>query len=117
MIKEDLTMHKKRSTGILQIDKVTLDVEKSVLTGPNGKYNLTPMESRLLRTFMLNSGRVMPRSFLMKTVWGTDWVDDCRTLEVHVCWLRKKMGDSLRRPQYLRTIRGVGYKFEPNSTS
>ncbi len=95
----------------LQVDGVTLDVENGQLSGPNGTHHLTPMESRLLRVFMLNSGRVVPRSFLMKTVWDTEWIDDCRTLEVHVCWLRKKMGEDLRRPRYLRTVRGVGYKF------
>ena len=95
----------------LKVGNVTLDVNSARLSGPNGTHHLTPMESRLLRVFMLNSGRVIPRSSLMKAVWDTDWFDDCRTLEVHVCWLRKKMGDDLRRPRYLRTVRGVGYKF------
>lgn len=102
---------KKSPADKLQVDGVTLDVKNGKLVGPNGTHHLTPMEGRLLRVLMQNSGRVIPRSFLMKNVWDTDWFDDCRTLEVHVCWLRKKMGEDLRRPRYLRTVRGVGYKF------
>ena len=104
-------LEKITSDNNLQVDGLTLDVGNAKMTGPNGTYHLTPMESRLLRVLMLNSGRVVPRAFLMKAVWDTDWIDDCRTLEVHVCWLRKKLGEDLRRPRYLKTVRGVGYRF------
>lgn len=90
---------------------ITLDPVAREVKGPNGTYHLTPMEVRLLHIFMLNPGRVISRQDLMKHVWDTDWFEDCRTLEVHVCWLRRKLGDKLMQPRYLRTIRGVGYMF------
>ena len=53
-------------------------------------HHLTPMECRLLQTFMTYPGRVMSRKFLMRKVWKTEYLGDTRTLEVHVCWLRNK---------------------------
>lgn len=52
-------------------------------------------------------GQVLSRRFLMRRVWETDYTGDTRTLEVHVCWLRKKIGR-----ERLRTVRGHGYWFE-----
>jgi DNA-binding response OmpR family regulator len=49
---------------------------------------------------------VLTRALLMKKVWDTDYVGDCRTLEVHVCTLRRKI-----RPHLIHTVRGVGYRF------
>jgi DNA-binding response OmpR family regulator len=48
----------------------------------------------------------------MKEVWDTDYLDDTRTLDVHVRWLRKKIEDNPSEPLYLRTVRGVGYRFQ-----
>ena len=95
----------------LRIDNVTLDAVNDRVTGPCGTYHLTPLECRLLRVFMLRPGQVVPRAFLMKTVWETNYLGDMRTLEVHICTLRKKIEEDPRRPQYLRTVRGVGYVF------
>jgi DNA-binding response OmpR family regulator len=49
----------------------------------------------------------------MKAVWDTDYVEDTRTLNVHVRWLRLKIEDNPENPRLLRTVRGVGYRFEP----
>jgi len=69
------------------------------------------MECRLLAVLMKNAGEVLSRRYLMQEVWQTNFIDDTRTLEVHVCWLRKKIEPDPRRPLYLRTIRGRGYQF------
>jgi two-component system phosphate regulon response regulator PhoB len=61
---------------------------------------------------MTYPGKVLSRKFLMKKVWKTDYLGDTRTLEVHVCWLRKKIEKDTRRPQYIRTVKGTGYRFE-----
>lgn len=73
---------------------------------------LTPKECALLQAFMNNGGKVLTRKFLMKKVWDTDWMEDTRTLDVHVRWLREKIEDNPSKPVYLRTVRGVGYRFE-----
>jgi DNA-binding winged helix-turn-helix (wHTH) protein len=50
----------------------------------------------------------------MQEVWETDYVDDTRTLEVHISWLRKKLGDGENFPKVIYTVRGVGYQFGPS---
>ena len=75
-------------------------------------FALTPMQCRLLHTFMLHPGEILSRQFLMREVWDTDYTGDTRTLEVHVRWIRKKIELNPSRPQHLRTVRGVGYRFD-----
>ena len=77
----------------------------------NRAHDLTPRLCRLLEVFMRNPERVLSRKFLMRKVWETDYLGDTRTLEVHICWLRKKIEEDPHHPCYLRTVRGVGYRF------
>jgi DNA-binding response OmpR family regulator len=74
---------------------------------------LAPKEYQLLATFMKHSGEVLPRSFLIREIWNTDYLGDTRMLDVHIRWLRQKIEDNPSAPAYLRTVRGVGYRFEP----
>ena len=90
---------------------VTLDLTRREIRGCNGNNKLTPKECELLALFMSYPGRVLSRKLLMKEVWETDFLDDTRTLEVHVCWLRQKIEEDPHKPQRLRTVRGVGYRF------
>jgi DNA-binding response OmpR family regulator len=74
-------------------------------------HRLTPKQAELLRVFMVHAGQTLTRKFLMATVWKTDYMGDTRTLDVHVRWLRERIEDDPSSPQYLRTVRGVGYRF------
>ncbi len=96
---------------VFRIADLTLDLTRKEIMGCNGNNKLTPKECELLALFMSYPGRVLSRKLLMKEVWETDFLDDTRTLEVHICWLRKKIEEDPRHPQRLRTIRGVGYRF------
>jgi DNA-binding response OmpR family regulator len=101
----------KRPATSLRIKDWTLDLDsRRVFTG-NGPQKLTPQLCRLLEVFMCNPQKILSRKFLMKEVWETDYIEDTRTLEVHICWLRKKIEEDPHRPRYLRTVRGVGYRF------
>jgi len=107
----DLRAESKRPAARLRIKDWTLDLDsKRVFTG-NGPQKLTPQLCRLLEVFICNPEKVLSRKFLMKEVWETDYIEDTRTLEVHVCWLRKKIEEDPHRPRYLRTVRGTGYRF------
>ena len=103
------------TNGLLRVDGVTLDVEHSQVTGPNGKCHLTPLECRLLQILMLHSDQVLSRSRLMKEVWETDYLDDIRTLHVHICWLRRKIEDDPTNPRRIITHRGLGYELLASS--
>jgi len=106
------TLSKAEATQqVFRVADLTLDLAKREIKGCNGPTKLTPKECKLLALFMSYPGRVLSRKLLMKEVWDTDFLDDTRTLEVHICWLRKKIEEDPRRPQRLRTIRGVGYRF------
>ena len=93
--------------GSLVFDPDTRTVRKG-----NTSVPLRPKEAALLAMFMHNPGRVLSRQELMKEVWETDYMGDTRTLSVHVRWLRLKIEDDPNSPRFLRTVRGVGYRFE-----
>jgi DNA-binding response OmpR family regulator len=93
--------------GDLSFDPVSRMLSKGKLT-----FHLRPKESALLALFLHNPGRVLSRREIMKKAWDTDYVGDTRTLSVHVHWLRLKIEDDPSKPRLLRTVRGVGYRFE-----
>ncbi len=97
----------------LTVGAFTLDPEKRRLIHGARIVRLTPKEYRLLEVLMLNAGAVLSRKQIMKEVWETDYVGDTRTLDVHVRWVREKIEIEPAQPIYLRTIRRVGYVFDP----
>jgi DNA-binding response OmpR family regulator len=70
-------------------------------------------EFELLSLLMANAGHVLSRTDIFDRVWGTDWIGDTRTLDVHIRWLREKIETDPAKPQYIQTVRGVGYRFTP----
>ena len=72
---------------------------------------LTPKEFELLETFLRRRGRLLTREFLIDEVWGSDYVGDTRTLDVHVKRLRQKVEEDPHHPVHLQTVRGLGYRF------
>jgi two-component system response regulator RegX3 len=69
-------------------------------------------EFELLHILIANAGRVLPRETLIDRVWGTDYVGDTKTLDVHVKRLRSKIEIDPANPERIVTIRGLGYKYE-----
>jgi DNA-binding response OmpR family regulator len=100
------------SSREIQAGDLTLDPDSNSLRKGEVTSHLRPKESALLALFMQNPGRVLSRKEIMKKVWETDYIGDTRTLSVHVRWLRLKIEDDPNSPVVLRTVRGVGYRFE-----
>lgn len=75
------------------------------------KIELTILENRILLYFLQNKGRVISRDELMQVVWGYSSNVNTRTLDMHIVRLRKKIEENADKPQYLQTVRGMGYKF------
>ncbi|MEH3078648.1 MAG: response regulator transcription factor [Quadrisphaera sp.] len=73
---------------------------------------LAAKEYELLRVLLREAGTVVPRQIIMEEVWGAEWFGSTKTLDMHVSWLRKKLGDDVGDPQYITTVRGVGFRFE-----
>ncbi len=96
----------------IQVGPLVLDPDTRLLKKGETIMRLRPKEAALLALFMHHPGKVLSRRELTKEVWETDYVGDTRTLSVHVHWLRQKIEDDPHNPRYLRTVRGVGYRFE-----
>ncbi len=75
------------------------------------ELQLSSREYELLAILMKNAGRALSREELLAQVWGSEWIGDPRTLDVHVRWLRLKVEDDPASPQLIQTIRGHGYRF------
>jgi two-component system response regulator RegX3 len=100
------------SVGSVEVGPVRMDVERHALS-VNGQPVAMPLkEFELLEFLMRNSGRVLTRGQLMDRVWGSDYVGDGKTLDVHVKRIRSKIEPDPANPVYLTTVRGLGYRFE-----
>ncbi|MEN9223584.1 MAG: response regulator transcription factor [Thermostichus sp. BF3_bins_97] len=75
------------------------------------EVNFSPKEFRLLELFMGNPRRVWTREQLLERIWGSDFMGDSKTVDVHIRWLREKLELDPSSPEYLVTVRGFGYRF------
>ena len=76
------------------------------------ELQLTAQEFELLRVLLRDAGSVVGREALMREVWGSDPHGSTKTLDMHVSWLRRKLGDDANDPHYITTVRGMGFRFE-----
>jgi two-component system response regulator RegX3 len=96
----------------LEAGPVRMDTERHVVTISGEDVRLPLKEFELLEMFLRNPGRVLTRGQLIDRVWGSDYVGDTKTLDVHVKRLRAKIEPSPAEPKYLTTVRGLGYKLD-----
>jgi two-component system response regulator RegX3 len=96
----------------LQAGRVRMDVDRHVVTVDGEQVPLPLKEFELLELLMRNAGRVLTRMQLIDRVWGSDYVGDTKTLDVHVKRLRAKIESDPGNPRLLTTVRGLGYKLE-----
>jgi len=96
----------------LEAGPVRMDTERHVVTIEGEDVRLPLKEFELLEMFLRNPGRVLTRGQLIDRVWGSDYVGDTKTLDVHVKRLRAKIEPSPAGPKYLTTVRGLGYKLD-----
>ncbi|MBK8755881.1 MAG: response regulator transcription factor [Actinomycetales bacterium] len=100
------------ASATLEAGPVRMDVERHVVT-VRGKATSMPLkEFELLELLLRNVGRVLTRGQLIDRVWGSDYVGDTKTLDVHVKRLRAKVEPDPGAPRHILTVRGLGYKFE-----
>ena len=79
------------------------------------ELHLTAKEFDLLRVLVRDAGSVVPRDGLMREVWEADPNGSTKTLDMHVSWLRRKLGDDANAPRYISTVRGMGFRFETSA--
>ena len=98
--------------SVLQAGPVRMDIDRHVVTVNGEEISMPLKEFELLEILLRNVGRVMTRGQLIERVWGADYVGDTKTLDVHIKRLRSKIEPDSSAPQYVVTVRGLGYKFE-----
>lgn len=104
-----------RSSRIIRSGDLILDSKTRLLTKGDKHYRLTPKEFLLLRLFMTRPGQILTHKLILREVWNTEYDGDIRTLHVHISWLRTKIEAVPHRAELLRTVRGVGYRFDSHS--
>jgi two-component system, OmpR family, response regulator RegX3 len=106
------------SGDVLAVGDVRLDPERHEVEIRGEQVRLPLKEFELLEILLSNAGRVLPRETLIDRVWGTDYVGDTKTLDVHIKRLRAKVEKDPSMPTRIVTIRGLGYKYDtPKATA
>jgi two-component system response regulator RegX3 len=102
-----------RDTEALDVGDVRLDIERHEVTVRGDLVDMPPKEFELLELLMDNAGRVLTRDVLIDRVWGPSYVGgDTKTLDVHIRRIREKIEQDPSQPVLLKTVRGIGYRFE-----
>jgi two-component system, OmpR family, response regulator RegX3 len=95
----------------LEVQGVRVDAERYEVRVRGEPLQLPPKEFALLELLVRNAGRVLTREILIDRIWGSDYVGDTKTLDVHVKRLRGRLEEDPHDPRLIVTVRGVGYKF------
>jgi DNA-binding response OmpR family regulator len=98
----------------IRFGRIEIDMERLEVTRDDELIPLTPTEFRLLRLLVSHPGRPLQRGEMIENVWGYDCdIGNDRTVDVHIRHLRQKLEDDPANPQFILTVRGLGYKFQP----
>lgn len=99
----------KSVSKVLRVGELELNLSEHTVTSCGSRVQLTLKEYELLRLFMENVRQVFSRDQLLSCIWGSDYVGETRTVDVHIGTLRTKLGSC---GDYIETVRGVGYRME-----
>lgn len=101
----------KKSAENFAFGDVVINFKRAEVMKNNQPVELSAMEFKLLQFLSENSGTVHSRDKLLDAVWGYDAMPSTRTVDVHIAWLRQKLEDNPKHPQFIQTVHGFGYKF------
>ncbi|HVM21053.1 MAG TPA: response regulator transcription factor [Egibacteraceae bacterium] len=96
---------------VVTAQDVRVDLDARRAWQGDTELELTPKEYDLLALLVAHAGTVVDRERIMRDVWDTNWFGSTKTLDMHVSWLRRKLGDDANAPRYITTVRGVGFRF------
>ncbi len=102
----------KEGAQLLKVGDMEIDTGRHQVFLDGAELRLSPKEFDLLAFLARNKGFVFSREQLLEKVWGYDYAGDTRTVDVHVSWLRRKIGEDPSHPGRLVTVRGAGYKLQ-----
>jgi two-component system alkaline phosphatase synthesis response regulator PhoP len=99
------------SSNAFRFGDVTVDFKRATVAKEDLTVELSAMEFKLLQYLIENRGVVHSRDHLLDQVWGYDAMPSTRTVDVHIAWLRQKLEENPKRPRFIQTVHGMGYKF------
>jgi two-component system alkaline phosphatase synthesis response regulator PhoP len=100
-----------QSTEAYRFGDISVDFRKAEVVRNGEAIELSAREFKLLKYFVEHRGAALSRDELLNEVWGYNAMPSTRTVDVHVAWLRQKLEDNVRHPQFILTVHGLGYKF------
>ena len=100
-----------KSHDAFRFGDVTVDFKRAQVLKATQPVELSAMEFKLLQFLIENRGAVHSRDSLLDSVWGYDAMPTTRTVDVHIAWLRQKLEENPRHPNFIHTVHGIGYKF------
>jgi len=101
----------------IQLGPIRMDIDARRCYVNGQEIKLRKKEFALLRLLLENPGRVLTREVLIDRIWGSDYVGDTKTLDVHIKRLRTIIEDNPKNPEHITTVRGVGYRYEATKPS
>jgi two-component system response regulator RegX3 len=101
----------------IQLGPIRMDIDARRCFVNGEEIKLRKKEFALLRLLLENPGRVLTREVLIDRIWGSDYVGDTKTLDVHIKRLRTLIEDNPKNPEHITTVRGVGYRYEATKSS
>ena len=107
-------MNIKEESNVITFGQLTANFDKREIKVKDKKVDLTLKEFELLEILIKNRGKILRRELLLDKIWGYEYIGETRTVDVHIRYLRKKIEDDDKNPKFIETIRGVGYRFNPD---
>lgn len=104
-------------TSVLQFSQISVDLARRETQGPDGEIHLTPLEYRVLECLARHLGSIVIQNQLVREVWGPERLGDTRSLRVCVKNLRNKLEPDPRKPRYLVTEAGLGYRLRADEVA
>jgi DNA-binding response OmpR family regulator len=98
-------------TAALRVGPLEIDVGARRARLGDKPLTLARKEFDLLARLARDAGHVVTREALMTDVWDTTWFGSTKTLDVHIGWVRRKLGDDCAHPRFIHTVRGIGFRF------
>lgn len=103
------------SEEVFKSNDIYINFDRREVSILDKKIELTLKEFELLEILVKNRGKILTRETLLDKIWGYEYVGETRTVDVHIRYLRKKIEVDDKNPKFIETIRGVGYRFNPNN--
>lgn len=117
LLRRAQTAEEAHASEEFDVNGVSLDVSARRAYADGEELTLSAKEYDLLTVLVREAGSVVTRDDLMREVWGAEWWGSTKTLDMHISWLRRKLGDDASKPKRITTVRGVGFRFETGTES